>query len=269
MGILRENPVLEKEVRGRLRAKRQSKASRIAGFVVTGLVVLLLYYFGVSSILGSNSAGAAESLFIFFSIGIEMTLIVFLAPALTAGAITQEREQQTWNALLLTRLTAPEIVGGKFVAALLPPILALLVFAPLNLLAAVVGRVGLGTYLLSSLILLATIVFCTALSLFFSWMYRRTYVATAASFGATAFLTVGTLVTYGMFETANYGGHSDPETFPVMWLNPYLALWVALDKNNKHISASYAYLLLTAFLSALLLTVVTRRLSLGPKELEQ
>ena len=266
-----ENPVLIKEVRGRLRARRQSKWGRYTAFIVVGVIVLVMYFFGTRAILGSNgSASQAEGMYDFFIIGVEMTLILFLVPPLAAGSITQEREQQTWNALLLSRLSAREIVVGKFVAALLPTLLILGVFAPLVLLAAVVGHIPLPAYLLSNALLLGTAGFLTALCLFWSWAYRRTYVATSASFGSVAFLTVGTLLMYGLAEVSRQNsGSRRIEDFLPMWFNPYLPLVQSLDTGVTNHTSAWFYLAFCLVATIGLLFVVTKRLSKGPKEMEQ
>ena len=271
MAFWQENPVLVKEVRGRLRARRQSKGSRNAAFFVVGGIVLLLYYFGTRAILGSGGgASQAEGMYVFFTLGVEMTLILFLVPPLAAGSITQEREQQTWNALLLSRLTAREIVLGKFVAALLPTVLILAIFFPLCLLAAFVGGMPLGAYGMSNLLLLATAAFFTSLSLFWSWAYRRTYVATSASFASVAFFTVGTFLIWGLVETARRSGNSyRVEDFVPMWLNPYLAMWFVLDSGERHYGQAVFYAAFCLIMSGVLLYVITKRLTKGPKEMEQ
>ena len=270
MSFWQENPVLIKEVRGRLRARRQSKGSRNAAFLVVGGIVLLLYFFGTRTILGvGGGASQAEGMYVFFTLGVELTLVLFLVPPLAAGSITQEREQQTWNALLLSRLTAREIVFGKFIAALLPTLLILAIFAPLCLLAAFVGGLSVLAYVMSNLLLLATTAFFTALSLFWSWAYRRTYVATSASFASVAFFTVGTLLIWGLVETARQGGSGKAENFVPMWLNPYNAMWFVLDSGNRHYGQAAFYLAFCVLVSGVLLYVTTKRLAKGPKEMEQ
>ncbi len=270
MAFWQENPVLVKEVRGRLRAKRQSRGSRNAAFWTVGGIVLLMYYFGTRAILGTGgSASQAEGMYLFFTLGVELTLVLFLVPPLAAGAITQEREQQTWNALLLSRLTAREIVIGKFVAALLPTLVILAIFFPLALLAAAVGDIPIAAYLMSNFLLWATAIFFTALSLFWSWAYRRTYVATSASFASIAFFTVGTFLIYGLSSVARPGNYIKIEDFVPMWLNPYPPMAYVLDSGNRHYEQAIFYLVFCLVVSGLLLFITTKRLSRGPKEMEQ
>ena len=270
MGLLTDNPVLQKEVRSRFRARRQSKTTRIGSAIAIGAVVVLLYYFSISSFVGSSSVrSTGEGMFSFFSIGLELTLILFLAPSLASAAITQEREQQTWNALLLSRLSPGEIVVGKFVAALFPALVVLAIFSPLKAIAAMFGGVNLVRYLLTNTLLLLITGFYVSVSLFWSWVCKRTYMATAASFGTVAFFVVGTYILYGLFAMAQNGSYSPPEKSVLLWLNPYTAMSAVAsdDKNNIAPMLAYSAVYLAATLGVL--SVMTARLTRGAKELEQ
>ncbi len=105
MGLLTNNPVLEREVRGRLRLRRKGagRAIPVVAWPI-GLVALYFYARGLAAI-GRGSQRDAQELWPLFLYG-ALTLIVLLAPALASTAITQEREQQTWEALATTRLSA-------------------------------------------------------------------------------------------------------------------------------------------------------------------
>jgi ABC-type transport system involved in multi-copper enzyme maturation permease subunit len=269
MGVLFENPVLSKEIRSRLRARRQSKASRVAAYVVVAFVVGILYYYGLAALFSSNSQSNGEGLYIFYTLGIELTIILFLIPSLAAASITQEREQQTWNALLLSRLTAGEIVFGKFFAALLPALIILGLFFPLKLLAAVAAGMPLYRYFFSNFLLLATVAFFSALSLFWSWRCRRTFVATSSSFGTVLFFVIGTFILYGLFSVAVPRNGVSPEEFAPLWVNPYMAMWWVLENRSDNLPVGLTCLALYLLGTIVTLLYVTRRLTHGAKELEQ
>ncbi len=269
MGVFSENPVLAKEIRSRLRARKQSKGNRFAAYSVVGLVVFLLYFYGLRAMLTGDARSSSEFLYVFYTIGIELTLILFMVPSLASSAITQEREQQTWNALLLSRLTAGEIVMGKFIAALFPVLLVLAVFAPLTFMAAVLGAIDPVQYLLSNLLLLATLAFFTATSLYWSWFCRRTFVATSFAFATVMFFIVGTLLIWGLIVTASGGRSLGTNEFFLMWLNPYVAMTGLLDQQRPNESVGIVCIIVYLLTAALLLLLLIRRLPYGAKELEQ
>ena len=269
MSIFWENPVLVKEVRSRLRARRQGRGGKIGVIATVAIVIVLLYFFGVRGILGGNTRGAADT-YMLLTVGFQLTLTLFLIPSLAATAITQEREQQTWNALLLSRLTHGQIVVGKYLSCLLPVSLILAMFVPLNLLAAFVGSLPGALVALSGLLIVATALFMTALALFFSWAFRRSYVATAATFASIAFLVVGTYILEFLWSVASPYGRTNDDNFFLVWLNPYRALLYVLNEPpGRNYGIAVVYIVFCLAMTVLLLAIMTRRLSRGPKEMEQ
>ena len=265
VGTFNENPVLQREFRSRLSSRKQSKGVRIATAVVALSVVLLLYYYGARVMLRNNMT--ARDLYTVIAY-IQMTLIVFMAPSLTANAITQEREQQTWNALLLTRLTGDEIILGKLIARLFPAAVLIALFVPLSILAAFLAGIPVVVVLHSYLVVCVTTVTYGTIGLFCSWAFRRTSMATSAATGIIAFLVAGTFLLCGLWSSARFNMPSRFEDFAPMWLNPYMALWVALDANTTSCLPTIVNLAASASASMVLLATMIRRIARGPKELE-
>ena len=85
------------------------------------------------AVAGSNVGGASlgdlaktsASVFQSLSVG-QLALVALLAPVFTAGAITQEKDSQTYDILLATPLTNGQIVLGSLLSRLFF-VLALLV----------------------------------------------------------------------------------------------------------------------------------------------
>lgn len=269
MGIFTENPILAKEMRSRFRSRKQTKANRIASAICISVVAGLLYYLGLASLFSPQSGFRGRDLYGISVIGFQLTLLILLTPSLAAGSITQEREQQTWNALLLSRLTASEIVFGKYAACLLPVLALLALFLPIDIIATVVGGIGFPKFIASHLLLLGTAVFYTAISLYFSWRSRRTFVATTSSLSIILFLVIGTFILMGLWQMAAVGRSVRLEEFVPMWLNPYYAMADLLQESDSHPVIATTNILVSFIGSALLLWQATRRLTKGPKELEQ
>lgn len=57
-------------------------------------------------------------------------MLPLVAPAFAAGAFAREREQRTWQDLMLTPLTTRQLLFGKFFAAYLPVLAVLFTFLP-------------------------------------------------------------------------------------------------------------------------------------------
>lgn len=269
MGIFSENPVLIKEVRGRLRARRQGRANQIAAYCIIGLVAFILYFFGLQSIFRGDAHSTGEGIFVFYRLGIDLLIALFMTPAIAASSITKEREQQTWNALLLSRLTTTEIVIGKYVAALVPTLLILSLFFPLTLIAAVAGQLSPARYIGSTLCLLVTVAFYGALSLFWSWACRRTFVATAFSYASVMFFSLGTVLIWVLVSVASPDRSNTPYDFFLNWLNPWVVMAAMTDSNPRYYFIGILYMVISLMATLVLLMVLIQRLPQGAKELEQ
>jgi ABC-2 type transport system permease protein len=222
MGIFTNNPVLEREVRGRLRWKR--KGSVQANRWIGGLLGLIVSYYYVRSLAGlwHGTVQDARDFWPLLVYG-TLTLIVLLAPALSATAITQEREQQTWENLATTQLSASEVLLGKWLGRQLIPWLLILILLPY--MAVCVLRAGLGGLMLPAVLafLLVTTGCYSAIGLLCSFRARRTVTATAVSLTVAALLCVGTVIINQVYALLVYHGIGSPES-PVLWVNPFYAI---------------------------------------------
>jgi ABC-type transport system involved in multi-copper enzyme maturation permease subunit len=270
-GWLIENPVLKKELSTRLQLRRQGKANRIAVAVIAGLVLPIFYFFSVRALLLESPNGARDFYGIFL-LGIELTLGLLLAPALTAGCLTIEREKQTWNALLLSRLSHPQIVLGKYVGALVPAFLALLAFLPLNLLSAFRGNISVAEFALSHVVLFVTILVYGAIGLLCSWAFRRTQVSMVVTAAIVAAIILGMPLCFALYQSVSRDYNLKIETFVPMWTSPYLAMMDGISSLNA-VEQNSRGLVVSAFLTGSLLflpaalTVLIARLRQGPAEL--
>ena len=112
----RMNPVMVKEVRGRMRG--------IRGFAIITVFLTLMSFFTMMLYLlrvpqgGVVVTGELGRLLFIGVLFIELMLIIFIVPALTAGAITSERERKTYDLLQMTLISKSTFVVGKLQSAL-------------------------------------------------------------------------------------------------------------------------------------------------------
>ena len=140
---------------------------------------------------------------------IETLLVVFLAPAFTAGAISLEREKQTLDLLA----TTPDLVardrGRQAASALTFVFLLILSSIPLTAIVFVFGGVGPDDLLRGYLILFVTAFGLGAVGLFVSALVRRTQGATVVTFFLVLALTLGTGFVFSSGATWPTGGWPD------------------------------------------------------------
>jgi hypothetical protein len=189
---LRANPVTIKELRGRMRGARTFVLLTVYLGLMSGFAVLLYLTFNSfarGSALGTaGSAAAGEIGRVLFMgiVGVEMLLIIFIAPAFTAGAVTGERERQTYDLLQTTLLSSPAFILGKLESALGFIVLLLLAAIPLQSLAFLFGGVSEIEIALAFLILLVTAVALGAVGILFSVLLPRTLTASVRAYSAAA-----------------------------------------------------------------------------------
>ena len=233
MSIWSNNPVLEREIRGRLRFKRRGGPQMVWIARLLGLIVVYYYARGILGVWHGTRQDARD-FWPLLSYG-ALSLSVLLAPAIAATAITQEREQQTWEILATTRLSGAEILLGKWLGRQLIPWLMLVILLPF--MAVCAARAQLGWLLLPSVLgfLLLTIACYSALGLLCSFQAKRTMTATASALMLSALLCLGTYIVSGVFGYLTTGGLNGPSfsgpgrQSPVLWANPFYVLGAMTD----------------------------------------
>ncbi len=221
MGIFTDNPVLEREVRGRLRLKRKNGLP--ANLWIARLIgVIAAYYYG-RGILGifGGTLQDARDLWPLLVYG-ALALIVLLSPALSATAITQEREQQTWEILATTQLSAWEVLLGKWLGRQMLPWLLLIILLPFMAADAVHAHLPWLMLPATLVLLLLTTACYSALGLLCSFQAKRTMTATASALTISAFLCLGTVVINTVISLLVLQGR--PEDTAVLCLNPFSAV---------------------------------------------
>ncbi len=176
-------PVLMKEMRVRMRGIR----APILLFISTALAIsigLIIIMSGWDSISANDSRSMVEvgkNLFTGIII-LEGILCALIAPALTAGAISIEREQQTLDLLLLTRLSNVNILFGKLISALSFIAMTLICTMPVVAISFLLGGVDPAQLCWSAALIFVTSCFFAAIGLYCSTRYKKTSTAVAVAY---------------------------------------------------------------------------------------
>ena len=199
-----ENPIILKELRGAMRGRRAFI------FLTIYLVVMSLSFAALYNILKIQETTSSwnpdfnqtAGKIIFGSIvGFEFLMIGFIGPALTAGAITSERERETFDILRTTLLSARTLVFGKLGSACTYLFLLIFTALPIKTLAFLIGGIGLEEIFVSSLMLVVNTVCVCALGLLCSSLAKRTLTATVTSYTIILLTTLAIgLIAYQFIE---------------------------------------------------------------------
>jgi ABC-type transport system involved in multi-copper enzyme maturation permease subunit len=184
------NPVVGREARVRVRLSRSYfLQSLYLGFMI--LIVMLVYQNVVSDEVMRNPFEAQQSLQAFHAtvMGTLTALIVLIAPALTANAITLERERRTMDLLAATPLTARQLLTGKLLGSLGFVLLLLALTLPVSGVSLLMGGATIREMLETYVLIAASAMVLCALALFSSAYARNSTTAVFLSY-----LRVGLLV---------------------------------------------------------------------------
>jgi ABC-type transport system involved in multi-copper enzyme maturation permease subunit len=190
-----------KELRGRMRGRR--------AFTILTLYLILLasfagmYQFIVERDFVSKFGGfGGNATFLSAAIGQEMfaglimletLLVVLLAPAFTAGAISLEREKQTLDLLVATPISSLAIVVGKLFSALTYVFILIAASVPLTALVFVFGGVAPDDVVRAYIVLVVTAIGLGSFGLFCSTVIRRTQAATVVTVFGVLAMTLGSV----------------------------------------------------------------------------
>ncbi|MBO9310283.1 MAG: hypothetical protein J7551_10940 [Chloroflexi bacterium] len=208
------NPVAIKELRGRMRGARAFIMLSVYLLLIVGFT-LLLYVISTASqdVFGFSSGGQVGRALFTGIVGLQLLLVTFIAPALTASAISGERERQTYDLLRTTLLPSHKLVIGKLFSALSYLFLLLIAAIPLQSIAFLFGGVAEIEVLIAFVILSVTTIALGATGIYFSAAQNRTLAANITTYAMTLFITIGlpiaTLILTLLFSSLLSAGGAD------------------------------------------------------------
>lgn len=190
--VLQPNPIIVKELRSRMRGGRPYLilTGYLLGLSLVCYAILRVFEGQAQNGMQIVSAHVGQGLFAVLALA-ETLLIVFLTPALTAGAISSEREQMTYDLLIATPLRPGRILSGKLIAALWYVLLLIFAAVPLGSVVLLFGGVAPSELFKALLLLLLTALAAGMLGLLCSALAKRTLRATIMAYLLIMALVVG------------------------------------------------------------------------------
>ncbi|HBT72730.1 MAG TPA: ABC transporter permease [Lysinibacillus sp.] len=181
------NPVLVKELKLRFRSFKSFSGLM---FYLAVLCIFIAGFLLLTTEFTGRGFFRPETSFMMFAVLtiLQMALVLFITPSLTAGAISSEREKQTLNILLTTTQSSTQIVIGKLLSSVAFLVLMLVAGLPLYSLVFLFGGVSPSQLISIFLFYLVTVVAIGSIGVMFSTITKRTIVAMIATYGSIIFL---------------------------------------------------------------------------------
>lgn len=228
------NPVLRREAVTSLRGwKNFAILTLYLG--ITALGAGLVVYFSVFA--SWNYSFDPQSMMVLYIVlsAVQMALITLAVPALTAGSISGERERQTLDLLLVTKMSPFAIVTGKLMASLAFILLLIVSTLPVLSLVFFFGGIKVTSMLLMVGFMLMTALMLGSVSVFFSCVFKRTVISVMLVYLIMGVLCLGTILAAVLpFTMIDYDSRVNME--PYYWRaaltlipNPGVAFFSLVD----------------------------------------
>ncbi|WP_051652485.1 ABC transporter permease [Clostridium algidicarnis] len=232
------NPVLRKEAKTTVRTWRIGVLIAIYVGVLSSVAVITFGTFLKNMAYGGARYEELPTLYMAIE-SLQLVLILFIVPSLSASAISGERERQTLDILLSTKMSPLSIVTGKLVASLSKVVLLIISTIPVFSLVFLFGGVSVMHIFQITIFYLVTALYVGGISIFISTFFKSSRVSNVVVYAVGLFLTLGTLfITFIYFQYINLKyvsiGQSTLQNFSApfyLYLNP---LWgyISLVSNQ-------------------------------------
>jgi len=174
--------LLTKEMRLRMRRERT-----IWVIIVYILLMGLLGWFSLSRNSSynnlSNNGLSDTGINLYYLLSqVQLFLIIFITPSFTATVVNGEKERQTYDMLLCSRLSAFSLVSGKLLAGLMNALLLIAASVPLFSLVFFFGGVSPAQVLYALAVYVVTAILIGTFGLFCSTLFSRPSISTAITY---------------------------------------------------------------------------------------
>lgn len=193
--MIRLNPVFQKDLR--IGARHAKTAFILLGYnailALFGLFALYLTYQQNEETYGNlfDYSGILDIYAII--VAVEFVLILFIVPAITGTAIAGEREKQTLEILLTTKLSPRKIIIGKLASSINMMILMAFSSLPILSLVFTIGGITLLDLGAFMVLVIVTAIYIGSMGIFFSTLFKKTSSATVSTYAGVLIFCIGTV----------------------------------------------------------------------------
>lgn len=185
------NPVLNKEFKLRFRSFKSYLGIL---FYLLALAIVIVGFVTIQSLTSSfGFFKPDQSRLMFMMLAMmQLALILFITPGLTAGVISSERERQTLNIMLTTTQSSASIILSKLISSISYLLLLIVASLPLYSFVFLYGGISPVQVFVTITFYIFTIFAFGSIGVLFSTLLRKTIVSMVTSYGITLFLAGGT-----------------------------------------------------------------------------
>ena len=243
---MRVNPVLRNESKISVRSIKFTLM--IFAYISVLSVAVMIYYSSVNEAIFSNGLYLESSklFYVVMALG-QAILLLFIVPALSSTAICSEREKQTLDILLSSKLTPFQIIIGKVSASSLRVIILIISTMPLYAIGALIGVVKISNILSLIVFFIVNTIFVSSIGVFISTCAKTSKVSTTLSYAVVLAIYMGIIViTWAILIITIYNKDMSgtalttmPKASPIVYLSPVVG-FVSLLLNQVGLGLEFS-----------------------------
>ena len=186
------NPVYKNELKMSARSMQIPVLAVIFNSILSVVTLSVLYSIRQGYIRNGSEPYSSMMLLYVVVLTIEVVLLCLFVPSAAGGSIAGERERQTLDILLSSRMSVGEIVMGKLLSCISTAVLLVFTSVPILAVTSMYGGMQLSVLYQSAAYVGFFILFIGSIGVFFSCRFKKTTYASISAYGVIIALTIGT-----------------------------------------------------------------------------
>lgn len=186
------NPVYRNELKMSARSMQIPVLAVIFNSILSVVTLIVLYSIRQGYIRNGSEPYSSMMLLYVVVLTIEVVLLCLFVPSAAGGSIAGERERQTLDILLSSRMSVREIVMGKLLSCISMAVLLVFTSVPILAVTSMYGGMQLSVLYQSAAYVGFFILFIGSIGVFCSCRFKKTTYASISAYGVIIALTIGT-----------------------------------------------------------------------------
>lgn len=186
------NPVYKNELKMSARSMQIPVLAVIFNSILSVVTLSVLYSIRQGYIRNGSEPYSSMMLLYVVVLTIEVVLLCLFVPSAAGGSIAGERERQTLDILLSSRMSVGEIVMGKLLSCISTAVLLVFTSVPILAVTSMYGGMQLSVLYQSAAYVGFFILFIGSIGVFCSCRFKKTTYASLSAYGVIIALTIGT-----------------------------------------------------------------------------
>jgi ABC-type transport system involved in multi-copper enzyme maturation permease subunit len=244
--IMLKNPVFLKDIS--IKAKRSRMAvSLFVINVLASLVAIFILFISNAGMVSMDPMDLQAFTWIFDGfIIVECAFVCLMVPSETGPSIANERERQTLDVLLTTKMSHFDIILGKYLSSVAYTLLLLVSLLPFLSVVLIYGSISFIQLVGVMLAVIETVMYLSAFGILYSTLVKKSSRASASALAVVFLLVFGTiflcLIIHLIAAAANSGNYYNGRIFKanifntgdfsffLLYFNPATTVFDVLDK---------------------------------------